>query len=113
MAPLKEPPTHWKEPLIHQHSCSDCASCEIIHDLVVILNDLVFSIHKYVDDLHFWLELLEKRGEQIVSMLSTFIGTQHSPEMTTSAMASSTTFMAPVIQAATTRNMGQSDISIA
>jgi hypothetical protein len=75
---------------------------------MAILHDLVFAVCKDVDDLRFWFELLDKRGEKIIHMLSTLLDPRHSPEQASSAPTASTTFMALSIQATTTKNMEKS-----
>jgi hypothetical protein len=76
---------------------SNCTSCPGLRDSISILQYLVFAVRKDIDDLHFRLEQLDQRTEQIDSLLVTLLRSLHSPELGINSPTSSGTFLSPDI----------------
>jgi hypothetical protein len=59
--------------------------------------DLVFEVRKEVDDLRFRLEVLDRKGTQILQMLSSLHGSCHPSEATPNAPGDSETILVPAL----------------
>jgi hypothetical protein len=73
--PQEDTSIHRGKPLYQPHSYLDCASCAKFQDDLAILQDLVFEVRKKVDKLWFHLEIIDKKGTQILQILSSLEGT--------------------------------------
>jgi hypothetical protein len=111
--PVHPPPTqspqdgtsiHQEKPRDQSHSCSYCASCVKFQDDLANLQDLVFEVCGEVDNLRFHLEILDKKGMQIMQMLSSLQGTQPSRVQTPSFPVTSMVVLVMALQTPTVDN---------